>query len=167
MARWPRARLEFLDDKGLFGPLFSVLMVVLLCIFFGLGYVAGRTSPCIESARKSEPQVSAAAQSPPPEIATPAIPPPLETAKPADVSPVPKIQPPTEQTFLQVSAVPKAEAEILAERLMKKGFQAMVAPGPSDNIYRVLVGPAKDTAELDKMKSDLELAGLKSIARKY
>jgi hypothetical protein len=63
--------------------------------------------------------------------------------------------------------VAKAEGEILTELLVKKGFRAVVAPGPSDKLFRVLVGPAKDTAELGKMKSDLELAGFKSIIRKY
>jgi cell division septation protein DedD len=96
-----------------------------------------------------------------PTAATPA------TARTIEVGPVSTAEPQAGQTFLQVSAVAKAEAEILTELLVKKGFRAMVAPGPTDKLFRVLVGPAKDTAELGKIKSDLELAGFKSIVRKY
>lgn len=77
MAGWRRAgalhqllseaKVEFLDGQGRFGALFSVLMGALLFVFFGLGFVAGRTSPCVENARKSEPYVRTGAQSPAPE----------------------------------------------------------------------------------------------------
>jgi cell division septation protein DedD len=88
-------------------------------------------------------------------------------ARTIEVGPVSTLQPQPGQTFLQVSAVAKAEAEILTELLVKKGFRAVVAPGPTDKLYRVLVGPAKDTADLSRIKGDLEQAGFKSIVRKY
>ena len=171
-----------LGNKELLSVLFIV--VVLLGVFFAMGYVLGKNSAPVDLSRKSEPYDRTDAQSAMPErrqqqqqsaaqAAAPSQPdtrppsPTLDRPKPIDVSPVSTAEPQAGQTFLQVSAVAKAEAEILSELLVKKGFRANVAPGPSDKLFRVLVGPAKDTAELAKMKNDLEEAGFKSIIRKY
>jgi cell division protein FtsN len=168
-----------LGNKELLSVLFIV--VVLLGIFFAMGYVVGRNSTPVDAARKSEPYVRTDAPSAMPErrapvqqappavvepVAQPKAPEPTAT-KTIEVGPVSASEPQAGQTFLQVSAVAKPEAEILTELLVKKGFRATVAPGPSDKLFRVLVGPAKDNAELGKMKGDLELAGFKSIIRKY
>ena len=72
------------------------------------------------------------------------------------------------ETYLQVLAVARPEAEVLAEVLIKKGFRAVVAPGPNEKLFRVLVGPASDTAQLGRLKGDLELAGFKgAFPKKY
>jgi len=165
-----------LGNKELLSLLFIV--VVLLGVFFAMGFVVGRNSAPVESARASEP-VRTNAPSAMPErrpqqqqqTSTPAQPS-TDTAAPErpkliDATPLSANQPQAGQSFLQVSAVAKAEAEILTELLVKKGFRAIIAPGPSDNLFRVLVGPAKDDADLRKTKSDLEQAGFKSIVRKY
>jgi cell division protein FtsN len=183
-----------LGNKELLSVLFIV--VVLLGVFFAMGYVVGRNSTPVDAARKSEPYVRTDARSAMPErrspVETPAPRSEEPAASPADASaqavplspnpstaaapiraktievgPVSAVEPQAGQTFLQVSAVAKPEAEILTELLVKKGFRAVVAPGPTDKLYRVLVGPAKDTAELGRIKGDLELAGFRSIVRKY
>jgi cell division protein FtsN len=174
-----------LGNKQLLSVLFIV--VVLLGVFFAMGYIVGRNSAPVETSRRAEPYVRTDAQSamperrPPPQpkpvldqdaasqsqAGAPAATPAPERAKSVEVAPVSTAQPEAGQTFLQVSAVAKAEAEILSELLVKKGFRATVASGPNDKLFRVLVGPAKDTAELSKMKNDLEDAGFKSIVRKY
>jgi cell division protein FtsN len=72
------------------------------------------------------------------------------------------------RTYLQVAAVKKVDAEMIVGILRKKGFeQAVVAPGPNESLFRVLVGPLKDAADLSKTKMDLEAAGFKPMARKY
>ena len=72
------------------------------------------------------------------------------------------------QTYLQVAAVKRPEAELIASVLRRKGFlQAVVAPGPNETIYRVVVGPITNADALSKTKSDLEAAGFKSIVKKY
>ena len=72
------------------------------------------------------------------------------------------------QTYLQVAAVKRPEAEILARVLRRKGFlQAVVVQGPKEDLFRVVVGPVKDREALQKTKADLEAAGLKSIVQKY
>jgi cell division septation protein DedD len=72
------------------------------------------------------------------------------------------------QTYLQVVAVKKPDAEMIAGILRKKGFpRVIVVPGPSETIFRVLVGPIADAAAISKTKMDLEAAGFKAIPRKY
>jgi cell division septation protein DedD len=57
-------------------------------------------------------------------------------------------------------------SEVLVELLRRKGFQAETALGPTEDIFRVMVGPAKDAAELARLKTDLQAAGFTSFARK-
>jgi hypothetical protein len=78
-------------------------------------------------------------------------------------------QPLPGQTYLQVVAVKKPDAEMIAGILRKKGFlHAIVVPGPNETLFRVLVGPLRDAAALSKTKVDLEAAGFnKSFPQKY
>ena len=74
------------------------------------------------------------------------------------------------QTFLQVVAVGRPDAELISETLAKRGFKAVIAPGPKDkdNVFRVLVGPLKDAAEMARIRTGLEAAGFKNpVVRKY
>ena len=72
------------------------------------------------------------------------------------------------QTFLQVAAVRRAEAESLVDVLKRKGFPALVAPGPSETLFRVLVGPLKDEDDIARTRQRLEEAGFRSsYVRKY
>ena len=74
------------------------------------------------------------------------------------------IEPAVGQKFIQVGAVAKAEAEVFVNVLRRAGFAAVMAAGPSDKekLYRVLVGPLKDTATVSKARADLEAAGFKN-----
>ena len=87
--------------------------------------------------------------------------------KPIEIPAVTVTQPAAGQTYLQVLAVAKPEADVLAEVLAKKGFHALVAPGPNEKVFRVLVGPAKDATDAGKLKADLEAAGFKPFIKKY
>lgn len=96
--------------------------------------------------------------------ATPPVPKPAaEPAAPAAAF----SEPAPGQSFLQVAAVKRPEAELIVDVLKKKGFPAMVAPVPNDTLFRVLVGPMRDSAALAKTKADLETAGFRSLVRKY
>ncbi len=90
--------------------------------------------------------------------------PPGKSAAPA--SPAPG------QTFLQVAAVKKPEAEVLVDVLRKRGFPALVAPvvpgQPEDALWRALVGPFQDASALAKARTDLQNAGIREVViRKY
>src|SRR5258708_17638721 len=76
-------------------------------------------------------------------------------------------EPPAGQ-YWQVVATSRPDAEIISEALGQKGFRSIVAPGPRDNLFRVLVGPFTDSATLAQRRADLEASGFKNpIMRKY
>jgi cell division septation protein DedD len=206
-----------LGNKQLLSVFFIV--VVLLGVFFTMGYIvgknslppeiAGRGSPVVidPSVGRKEPTGGLVVDpsrpspldqrpTPPPEptpaptvaptptrepAATPA-PTPLPTPRPTP-TPAPTPPPVTSaknppltisgepapgQTFLQVVASTRPDCEIIVDVLKRKGFQAVIAPGPSEKLYRVLVGPLPDAATLSKTRSDLEAAGFqKPYMRKY
>lgn len=144
-----------LGNKQLLSVFFIV--VILLGVFFTMGYVVGRNSSPVE-AKQAEPyeRKNASSAIPVAEPATPVVAPPVTVTEPQ-----------AGQTYLQVLAVAKSEADVLAEVLVKKGFSALVAPGPNEKIYRVLVGPARDATDISKLKTDLEAAGFKPFPKKY
>jgi cell division septation protein DedD len=73
------------------------------------------------------------------------------------------------QTFLQVAAVGRDEAEAIADVLHKKGFRAHAVPKPgSPKFYRVLIGPIRDTADLSSTRDSLRKTGFREvIVQKY
>ena len=70
-------------------------------------------------------------------------------------------------TFLQVAATSRADAEIVAESLSKRGFRTTIAPVPDSKLVRVLIGPIKDAADLVETRVKLEAASMKPMVRRY
>lgn len=197
-----------LGNKQLLSVFFIV--VILLGVFFTMGYIVGRnSSPLSADSRKPEkPLVVDSANRPNPAggstaVApeTPVSPPPQEPVKETASIPTPandtpaatsqkeeprKAEPPkaasrsaaptpdapaSGETYLQVAAVQKAEAELFVDVLAKKGFHALYAQVPDKpQTYRVLVGPLKDQASIATARTDLQKAGFKgfeALVRKY
>ena len=187
-----------------------LIVVILLGVFFSMGYIVGRNSSPTETARNSAiaknveplsdtpsapaapPQSPAAAPEPkattPEHVTTHAEQPPVEAPapKPTPVSPAKEKRSPSPPPaparserasvtgeppagdYWQVVATARPDAEIVAEALGKKGMHAIVAPAPKEGIFRVLVGPLKDSATQAQTRTDLEAAGFKNpIVRKY
>lgn len=73
------------------------------------------------------------------------------------------------QEFLQVAAVPRNEAANVADVLRKKGFSAHAVPVPGNTkLYRVIVGPVRDVADLSSTREELRKTGFgKVIVQKY
>ena len=68
------------------------------------------------------------------------------------------------QTFLQVAAVGRDEAEAVADVLHKKGFLAHAVPKPgSSKIYRVLIGPVRDAGDLSMTRDSLRKTGFREV----
>jgi cell division septation protein DedD len=184
------------------------IVVVLLGVFFTMGYILGRNaaplapavtqtaspkplevsavpkdttaspapvqppvevkSPAAEPAKPSpagEP-IRTEAQKPEPPKATPPQPAAQAPAAPASIPGLQTGKPPVGAMFLQVAAVKRPEAELVGEVLTKKGFPAWVAPTETEGIYRVMVGPLKDTAEISKAKAGLQESGFQPFLRK-
>ncbi len=68
------------------------------------------------------------------------------------------------QTFLQVTAVGRDEAVAIADVLQKKGFRAHAVPKPgSSKLFRVLVGPIHDAADLSSTRDSLRKTGFREV----
>ena len=101
-----------------------------------------------------------------PQQRMPAAEPPKPAAAPPPAAEVPS-GPVEGQTYLQATAAKRPDAELVASVLKKKGFPVLVAPGPSEAVFRVLVGPFAGSEALAKARAGLETAGFKPFTRKY
>ncbi len=190
MAKKPDGGFEvFLGDRQLLS--LFVIVVVLLAVFFTMGYVLGRHSgaagteaiaskePAVQLPPRAAPSELPSPSSQPvstpaesvPEPAAPAPPPEVPRAKPAAREPARTAAPSSPaagQTFLQLKAIKRPDAELFAGVLRKKGFPIMVAPSTKDGLFRVLVGPLADKDAIASARKDLEKAGFPdAIVMKY
>jgi hypothetical protein len=92
--------------------------------------------------------------------------PPAPKERPAPSSAAPA----SGQTYLQLVATAKAEADVMVDVLHQKNFKAIAVQIPEKpELYRVLVGPLAD-GTLNKVKSDLQSSGFpgdKAIKKVY
>ena len=66
--------------------------------------------------------------------------------------------------YLQVAAVSKNEAEMVADVLHKKGFHAHAVPKPGNQkLYRVIIGPLKDAGDLSTTRDALRKTGFREV----
>lgn len=71
------------------------------------------------------------------------------------------------KVYIQIGAVEKGMATILAEGLRSHGFDAFVGSGPSDRIFRVLIGPLPDPESFRQAKAAVDAIDLTAFARRY
>jgi cell division septation protein DedD len=76
-------------------------------------------------------------------------------------------EPEVGKVYIQIGAVERGMATILAEGLRSHGFDAFVAAGPSEKIYRVLIGPLPDPEAFQQAKAAVDAIDLTAFARKY
>ncbi len=152
---------------------FLALVVVALCS--GGSYLAGKAgSPREEPSQPlirleeapSQPQPILEATIVPPAAApiipsAPTAPPPVTPEAPLFGSPVPKA------IYIQVGAVEKGVAVVIAEGLRKHDLKSFVASGPNDKIFRVLIGPFADAEAYQSAQRVVNEIGLASFARRY
>lgn len=148
------------------------IVVILLGVFFTMGYIVGRNSGPIGAQEiapvrrvESKPLVVESPNPEPPPSSQP-----QETAEPPKREPAPveaasartsepESQPTAGQTYLQLAATTQREADILVDVLRRKNFKARAAEIPEKpGMFRVLVGPIEDGA-LNKTRADLQGAG--------
>ncbi len=133
--------------------LFVVVIAVAVCS--SLAYLAGKST----SAKKA---VAAASVAMPPKGDLPSI---LKTA--AKPGPPLFAEPETGKVYIQIGAVEKGMATILAEGLRSHGFDAFVSAGPSERIFRVLIGPLPDPDSFRQAKAAVDAIDLATFVRKY
>ena len=194
MARNEDGDYELILGNGQLLSLF-VILVVLLGIFFSMGYIAGKnggTSAAVavkpadgdmdkaaaEPAEATAPppatNKASAASGEPPAARTRAVPPPEERpAAMADAKPAAGggraglSEPEPGQTFLQVVATGEHDAQTISDTLQRNQFPSRLAPGPK-GLVRVLVGPVKSAADLARLRTELEAKGFSNpFVQKY
>jgi len=153
----------------------SVMFVatVLLAVFSGMAYLAGKSM----AAKKV---VTVTIPAPVPAVPEAALPTIDATIVEQTAAATPKWTPQATTdaaplfddpkagaTYIQMAAVERGIAAVFAEGLRRHGFNSFVAPGPSEKMYRVLIGPMKDTEQYTKAKEELDRIGLTTFARKY
>jgi hypothetical protein len=137
--------------------LFVASIVLMICI--AASYVAGKAM-----APKALPVAPAAAIA---AVAREPEPPPIVLNQ----EPVPEAplfaEPKAGSVYIQMGAVEKGVAIIFAEGLRKHGLTAFVGPGPSEKIFRVLIGPLPDPPAYVKAKEVVDQIGLATFARRF
>ena len=140
----------------------TVLATVILCA----GYLSVRAGSGVGSPGN-----------PPLKIPPPAAQPPVTTVRrdrsttvAAQKRPVATVQLPEQplpgETYLQIAALERDRAEVFVKALRGNGFRVVVASGPAEDIFRVLVGPLEDAA-LARTQADLQAIGFTAFPRKY
>jgi cell division septation protein DedD len=92
-----------------------------------------------------------------------------ETAKPtADAPPVwNTVDPQSGELYLQLAAMGPNSTNEYLKMLDAKGIHPRVAPGPSESLHRLVIGPYPDKGALEKEQQELEAAGIQFFARRY
>ena len=115
----------------------------------------------VEATPVVEPVVSASPAKP--TLATP-----VEAAAPSNVAPTwNTVDPQSGELYLQLAAMGPNSTNDYLKMLEGKGIRPRIAPGPSDNLHRIVIGPYPDKAALEKEQKELEAAGVQFMARRY
>ena len=77
------------------------------------------------------------------------------------------ITPQAGERYLQIAAVSPHMVLTYVDNLRKVNLDAVVAPGPTPDLLRVLVGPFSDRESMDQAKARLEAAGKHPFIRDY
>ncbi|MCC6265524.1 MAG: SPOR domain-containing protein [Bryobacterales bacterium] len=132
-------------------------------------------APAMETHPATEPATSPAARAPIEKPMAPPAVPPASAAGSATTDrtreilggKVQLITPRKGDMFLQVAAIGRAEAELMAEQLRKRGYRAFLSEVPEKSLFRVLIGPFETSARLNETKKKLSDDGLPSIIQRY
>jgi len=148
--------------------------VIAVAVCSSLAYLAGETITVKKSARGA----NAAAVAPAPSA-------PLAQLPQASILVPPKVdltalvktpnkpaaplfaEPEVGKVYLQIGAVERGMARVLADGLRSHGFDSFVAPGPNDKIFRVLIGPLPDPESFRQAMEAVGALDLATFARKY
>jgi cell division septation protein DedD len=160
-------------------------VVVALCgVFFAVGYMIGRntskaaadSAPVAATAAPAQesepPRETVVTDTPPSPVDTPPVTTPAAPAVPTSTAaapPPPSIQtraandvpavPIAGATYLQVTALRRSDADSLVRTLREQSFPALLAESSKPDLFRVLVGPYHQTADVADAKARLKSLG--------
>ncbi len=173
-----------LGNKQLFSVLFIV--VVLLGLFFAMGFLAGRgtspeggprvakneagplrvdsgeqqAAPAAESPKPPEQVKSEPAKAEPVKAEPPAAQPKPVSAPPQ--SPVGVTDTPAPGRYLQVAATVLNDAQTLRLQLVERRLRVVISPSSKPEYVRVLVGPLADNEAITAARDELRTLGIAS-----
>ena len=171
-----------LGNKQLLSIFFIV--VVLLGVAFTIGYTIGKNTVTVHGPAAAE-RAPVAQTEPPtpnpglvehdtPQAENPVTPAPSHKTPPAThaakpyVEPAPQTTPAASETpepaaagsYLQVAALKREDADRIAAMLRKRGYPATLGDSSKEGLFRVLVGPFKNMADLADSKQKLKASGM-------
>jgi cell division septation protein DedD len=91
----------------------------------------------------------------------------FEVPKPVAGEPVPMIAPKDGERYIQVGALDLERTRRYIGHLRESKLEPHVAPGPTPEMLRVLIGPFTDRDSLGSTKSQLDSAGIPNFIREY
>ncbi len=112
-------------------------------------------------------------------VASPVTPPVTQAPAPVAMSSVKKQQdaatlparrnviPHPGEKYVQVAAFGPKALDAYIRQLESKGLHPLIAPGPSDGIHRILIGPYTNAETLEQTRRMLQVVGMDSIVRSY
>lgn len=77
------------------------------------------------------------------------------------------VDPQAGETYIQLAALGPHSTTDYLQALAGWGLHPRIAPGPSANLYRILIGPYPDKTAREKEQQDLQAAGIETIVRVY
>jgi cell division septation protein DedD len=176
-----------LGNRQLLSVLFIV--VVLLGVFFAMGFLAGRsTSGGNTTAKNLDSETPRVVEPPTPPVRTPEEvkraeqpatspatepaatkhapvdsvppPPPVTVSRPASSGGF--VEAPPAGTYLQAAATRREDAESMLGLLKQDGLKGYVTPSPKAEMFRVLIGPLSDNEGIAAAREKLSNRGIKS-----
>lgn len=135
----------------------SFVAIVVLMVCVAIAYLAGKSMSAKVVA--AAPSAAVTAREPEPQ-------PILLNQEPAPEPPI-FAEPKNGSVYIQIGAVEKGVAVVLAHGLRNLGFEAFVGPGPTPTVFRVLIGPLANPADYVKAKQKVDDLGLATFARKF
>src|SRR5260370_16151283 len=131
-------------------------------------YVGGRIVSARRAPRITSAVIRVASMRPANEPVAPSLVTRTAKPKPSNTSPVWNIvNPRPGERYLQVAAIPTRTIDPFLAQLEAKGFRPVIAPCPTDGLYRILLGPYSRPATRADTKTPLERAGIQAIGREY
>jgi cell division septation protein DedD len=145
-------------------PAILGLGLIMAFAYVGVRIVAGKpqVQPTAPSAKIESPVVKT-----PVNVPTQAAPKPAPTPANVEAKAFTLVTPQPGERYLQIAAVTPHMVLTYVDTLRKVNLDAVVAPGPTPDLLRILVGPFSDQNSMDQAKAQLEAAGKSPIIRSY
>jgi cell division septation protein DedD len=157
-------------------PLIWIPATLSVGLLIAAVYLGGRIVKGSADAKPPVARAAAPAPPPPPLVQVTALPDPPSPAQKLGPEPltavtpddgVPMIAPQKGERYIQVGALNEEATRRFIQRLRNEKMEPHVAPGPTPELMRVLIGPFDNRDALNEKKAQIETEGIKTFVRQY